>query len=183
MEKWYKQRLLNQSINHWIAWACADYEAKIGCADFEAYPRTAPVWFGYDSGMIRVWFNTANRKPVVNVMTRSVVRGGPPSDVFLHTPHKYSNWSLIKSSGGVIMVGRAKYPAVICQSAGKYQRSPSTRLDIGWESWCKNGGASTPWPPKFARYITQRFHMKRWVIPYEGVKDSVYYNGIRKGAK
>ena len=40
MEKKYKQRLFNQSINRWITWGCADFEAKTGCADFAAYPRT-----------------------------------------------------------------------------------------------------------------------------------------------
>ena len=34
------QRSLNQSINHWITWECADFEAKRGGADFEPHPRT-----------------------------------------------------------------------------------------------------------------------------------------------
>ena len=40
MEKKYQQRVLNQSINHQITWECSQFEVKVGCADFEAYPRT-----------------------------------------------------------------------------------------------------------------------------------------------
>ena len=35
--------VLNQSINRWTTWECADFAAKTECADFEAYPRTQSI--------------------------------------------------------------------------------------------------------------------------------------------
>ena len=59
---------INQSINHWITWECADFAAKTECADFEAYPRTSI--FAYpslsmtstvepvDDASTPIWFST-----------------------------------------------------------------------------------------------------------------------------
>ena len=47
---------LNQSINHWITWESADFEAKTGCADFEAHLRTQSINQPLNNmGVRRLW--------------------------------------------------------------------------------------------------------------------------------